>query len=194
MTNNNFNKNLPFPEKDLEYLHRAAEVVRNHEITLTQDKIFDLMKIRHRWPHGSVEVINQLSRSSDQFYDLDRFLIFDQWKKLYDLGFTSILCNVLDLTSELRELDEKLLMVKGSYTNANMYISNGTREHRVSFPLHTHDYHVVVKGLYGVTKWQIADKIVELHPGDVFMLPVETPHAVIDTPEPRLTLTLNVSG
>lgn len=190
---NNF-KQKPFPEQDLEYLKRAADIVKDHDVTITEEHLFDLMHIKHRWPKGSVEVINQLSRSSAQFYCEDKFLIFDQWKKLHDMGFTSILCNVLDLTSELRALDEKLLALKGSYTNANMYISNGTKEHRVSFPLHTHDYHVVVKGIYGSTLWQVGDKIVELKPGEVFMLPVETPHAVIETPEPRLTLTLNVSG
>lgn len=190
---NNF-KTLPFPEQDLDFLQRAADVVKEHNVTLSEDQLFDLMQIRHRWPKGSVEVINQSSRSSDRFYCEDRFLIFNEWKRLYDMGFTSILCNVLDLTKELRELDEKLLKVKGSYTNANLYISSGTRDHRVSFPLHTHDYHVVVKGIYGTTLWQVGDQIVKLHPGEVFMLPVETPHAVIETPEPRLTLTLNVSG
>ena len=185
---------LPFPEQDLDYLARIADVVKNHNVSLTEDKIFDLMKIKHRWPKGSVEVINQLARSSDRFYCSDNFLIFDEWKKLYDLGFTSILCNVLDLTQELRDLDEKMLAIKGSYTNANIYLSNGTNEHRVSFLLHKHDYHVVVKGIYGQSVWQIEDKIVTLNPGDVFMLPVDTPHAVVNTPHPRLTLTLNVSG
>ena len=185
---------LPFPEQDLGYLKRIADVVRTHEVNISEDRIFDLMQIRHRWPKGSVEVINQLARSSDRFYCSDNFLIFNEWKKLYDLGFTSILCNVLDLTKELRDLDEKMLAVKGSYTNANIYISAGTQEHRPSFPLHTHDYHVVVKGLYGQTVWQVEDKILTLNPGEVFMIPVETPHAVINSPSPRLTLTLNVSG
>lgn len=187
-------KILPFPEEDLDYVYRCVEVVKNQKIELTEDQVFDLLRIKHRWPKGSVEVINQAARSSDRFYCEDKFIIFDEWKKLYDLGFTSILCNVLDLTPQLRELDEKLLAVKGSYTNANMYFSSGTNEHRVSFPMHKHDYHVVVKGIYGVTKWQIVDRIFDLHPGEVVMLPVDTPHAVIDTPEPRLTLTINVSG
>ena len=187
-------KILPFPEQDMDYLQRCADVVKAHEINMTEEKLFDLMKIKHRWPKGSIEVINQAARSSDRFYDEDRFLIFSEWKKLYDMGFTSILCNVLDLTQELRDLDEKLLAVKGSYTNANFYFSNGTKEHRVSFPPHNHDYHVVAKGLYGTTTWQINGEIATMNAGDVFVLPVDTPHAVIDTPGPRLTLTINVSG
>lgn len=187
-------KFLPFPEQDMDFLQRAADVVRSHDINITDEQLFDLMQIKHRWPKGSVEVINQSARSSDRFYCEDRFLIFKEWKRLYDMGFTSILCNVLDLTRELRDLDEKLLEVKGSYTNANLYFSNGTKEHRVSFPQHKHDYHVVVKSIYGKTVWQVANKILTLNPGDVFILPVDTPHAVVDTPEPRLTLTINVSG
>ena len=187
-------KILPFPEQDMDFLQRTAEVVRSHNISITDEQLFDLMQIKHRWPKGSVEVINQAARSSDRFYCEDRFLIFKEWKRLYDMGFTSILCNVLDLTSELRELDEKLLAIKGSYTNANLYLSNGTEQHRVSFPQHKHDYHVIVKGIYGKTVWQVEDRLLTLNAGDVFVLPVDTPHAVVNTPEPRLTLTLNVSG
>jgi mannose-6-phosphate isomerase-like protein (cupin superfamily) len=185
---------LPFPEYDMEYLQRAANVVQAHDVSFTDEQLFDLMKIKHRWPKGSVEVINQAARTSDRFYCEDRFLIFNEWKKLYDLGFTSILCNVMDLTQQLRDLDEKLLAVKGSYTNANLYLSNGSKEHRVSFPQHKHDYHVVVKGIYGKTIWQIGEKVVTLNPGEIFVLPVDTPHAVVETPDPRLTLTINVSG
>ena len=51
----------------------------------------------------------------------------------------------MDLTSELRSLDDKLYEYKGSETNANMYLSAGTTKHRASFDPHNHDYHVIVK-------------------------------------------------
>ena len=187
-------KIIPYPEQDMEYLRSVASVIENHDITLTQDQLFELMKIKHRWPKSSIETINQAARTSDNFYDQEQFLVFEKWKRLYDLGFTSILCNVLDLTQELRDLNEKLLEVKGSDTNANFYISNGQGTHRVSFPPHTHDYHVVVKGIYGKTVWDINGKQATLNPGEIFVLPVNTPHSVINTPEPRLSLTINVSG
>lgn len=188
------NNEIIFPEQDFAYLETAADIVRNQSISLDEEKVFDLLKIKYRWPKGSVEVINQASRSSDKFYCEDKFIIFDEWKKLYDLGFTSILCNILDLTQELRDLREELFKIKGSETNANFYFSKGTTAHRVSFPPHTHDYHVVAKGIYGTTTWQINNEIIQVNPGEVIVLPIGTPHAVIDSPEARLSLTINMSG
>jgi mannose-6-phosphate isomerase-like protein (cupin superfamily) len=183
-------------EADTEYkfLEQAAEIIRNHNIILSEEILLNLLQIKYRWPKGSVEVINQMAVSSNRFYCEERFLIFNEWKKLYDLGFTSILCNILDLTPELRNLDEKLLGIKGSYTNANLYFSQGSKNHRVSFPIHDHDYHVIVKGIYGTTLWLIKGQQIKLEAGSVIILPAGTPHAVIESTEPRLTLTMNLSG
>ena len=188
------NNKIIFPEQDFAYLETAANVLRNQSIMLDEEKTLDLLKIKYRWPKGSVEVINQASRSSDKFYCEDKFIIFNEWKKLYDLGFTSILCNVLDLTQDLRDLHETLFEIKGSQTNANLYFSKGTSNHRVSFPPHTHDYHVIAKSIYGTTTWQINNEFVKVSPGEVIVLPINTPHAVIESPEPRLSLTINMSG
>ena len=176
------------------YLEGAADIIREHDITLDEDGILDLLQIKYRWPEPSLEVINQCQKKSNGFFDSRGFIYYERWKKLHDLGFTSLLSNVMDLTSELRELDAKLYEYKGSETNANLYLSAGTTTKRPSFDPHNHDYHVIVKPIYGTSTWIIDGQRKEADPSDVIIIPEGSMHSVIDNPEPRLSLTINVSG
>ena len=121
------------------YLETAAKIIGEHEINLTEEGMLDLLQIKYRWPEMAIEVINQCGNTSNGFFDSRKFLIYDRWKRLYDLGFTTLLNNVMDLTSELRSLDNKLFEYKGSETNANLYFTTGTKDKRPSFDPHHHD-------------------------------------------------------
>ena len=176
------------------YLEGAAQIIKEHEITLDEDGILDLLQIKYRWPEPALEVINQCQKKSNGFFDSRGYIYYDRWKRLYDLGFTSLLSNIMDLTSELRSLDDKLYDYKGSETNANIYLSAGTIKHRASFDPHNHDYHVIVKPIYGTCTWLINGKSQEVDPSDVLIIPAGTMHSVVENKEPRLSLTMNLSG
>ena len=176
------------------YLETAAKIIGEHEINLTEEGMLDLLQIKYRWPEMAIEVINQCGNTSNGFFDSRKFLIYDRWKRLYDLGFTTLLNNVMDLTSELRSLDNKLFEYKGSETNANLYFTTGTKDKRPSFDPHHHDYHVIVKPIYGTCLWKINDRIEEITPEGVLILPAGTEHSVCSSEEPRLSLAINMSG
>ena len=176
------------------YLETAAKIIGEHEINLTEEGMLDLLQIKYRWPEMAIEVINQCGNTSNGFFDSRKFLIYDRWKRLYDLGFTTLLNNVMDLTSELRSLDNKLFEYKGSETNANLYFTTGTKDKRPSFDPHHHDYHVIVKPIYGTCLWKINERIEEITPEGVLILPAGTEHSVCSSEEPRLSLTINMSG
>ena len=176
------------------YLEGAAQIIKEHEITLDEDGILDLLQIKYRWPEPALEVINQCQKKSDGFFDSRGYVYYERWKRLYDLGFTSLLSNIMDLTAELRSLDDKLYEYKGSETNANMYLSAGTTKHRASFDSHNHDYHVIVKPIYGTCTWLINGQSQEVDPSDVLIIPAGTMHSVVENKEPRLSLTMNLSG
>lgn len=100
----------------------------------------------------------------------------------------------MDLTSELRSLDDKLYEYKGSETNANLYFSSGTTIKRPSFDPHNHDYHVIVKPIYGSCVWEVNGEQYIADPDGVLILPSGTMHSVVENREPRLSLTINMSG
>ena len=179
---------------DETYLRSAEEIIKSHSINLTEEKMLDLLKIKRRWPMGSVETINACGRVSCNYFDINGHFNFLEWKKLYDFGFTSYINDVLDLTEELRSLDEDLIKFKGSATSANLYFSKGSTEHRVSFPPHNHDYHVIVKPIYGSCTWLIDNEVCYVTPDDLIILPCGTMHSVIESTEPRLSLTINLTG
>lgn len=176
------------------YLQEAADFIQSHEINLDQEGILDLLQIKYRWPEPSLEVINQCQKKSNGFFDSRGYIIYDRWKRLFDLGFTSLLSNVMDLTADLRSLDDKLFEYKGSETNANLYLSAGTVFNRASFDPHNHEYHVIVKPIYGTCTWSINGQKREVGPSDVLIIPEGTMHTVVASPEPRLSLTINMSG
>lgn len=176
------------------YLQDAADIIKEHEINLDEAKILDLLQMKYRWPEPSLEIINQCQKKSNGFFDARGYIYYDRWKRLYDLGFTSLLNNVMDLTSELRSLDDKLYEYKGSETNANMYLSTGTLKKRPSFDPHNHDYHVIVKPIYGSCTWVLNGQSQTADPSGVLIIPAGTMHAVVDNKEPRLSLTMNLSG
>jgi mannose-6-phosphate isomerase-like protein (cupin superfamily) len=51
-----------------------------------------------------------------------------------------------------------------------------------------------VKIVYGRSKWLLGNQELFVDKDDVLVIPKGMPHAVLDNPEPRLTLTLNVTG
>ena len=178
----------------MKYLETAASIIGDHEITLTEEGILDLLQIKYRFPEAALEVINQCGNTSNGFFDSRKFIIYDRWKRLYDLGFTTLLNNVMDLTAELRALDDKLFEFKGSETNANFYLSAGTKVKRPSFDPHHHDYDVIVKPIYGTCLWRINGQVEQVSPEGVLIIPAGTQHSVCSNEEPRLSLTINMSG
>ena len=182
-------------ESSLEKIH---QIVLDHEINLTEDDVLDFLKIRYRWPlqypwgQPSVEIISEFGMNTQgEFFTFDGKFLFDVWKQYYDAGFTTILSNILDLTPELRSLSDKLFHYTGSTINGNFYFSRGSSNHRVSFPPHTHPYNVIVKPIYGDSKWQLGTEVLE-NPKQSFIIPQETSHSVYECLGKKLSLTLNI--
>tara|TARA_B100000214_G_C23723790_1_gene515540 strand:- start:42 stop:656 length:615 start_codon:yes stop_codon:yes gene_type:complete len=184
----------PSPVDNKMHLRECAQIIDDHQIDIDEDRILDLLAIKYRWPEQSMNVLNQSGVVSTGFFDKNNYIIYDMWKDLYDYGFTTLLRNVLDLTSQLRELNKKLLPLRGSDTIANFYLSKGTDTRRPSYDPHSHDYHVVVKPIYGRSTWVINGEQQEAKPGSVVIVPAFSQHSVTVNAEPRLSLTLNLTG
>jgi len=179
---------------EFQELKKIEKIICDFKISLTEAEMLELLQIRYRWGHDTIEFINHAGMSSNLIFDVDKHLNFEKFMELYNLGFASILVNIMDLTKELRELNKKLFKVRGSHTYANLYFSKGTTAHRPSFDPHSHDYNVIAKSIYGSAKWKVGMSEFTLNPGETVLIPRGTQHAVLESTHPRLSLTLNVSG
>jgi|TARA_R100000005_G_C4909013_1_gene147568 hypothetical protein len=180
-------------------MQSICNIVARCPVNMTEEDMFDCLKIKRRFPINikgadwncpSLEVISQWGKLTHEVFDADGYLIFDEWKKYHDMGFSSIISHALDLTSELRYLDEELKKITGRPNYANLYFSRGSSDHAISFPHHNHNYEVVVKPIYGKYTWRINDEYME-NENKVIHLPKGTNHSVVDCPGPKLSLTLN---
>jgi len=179
-------------------LLNLTEKIKNFKIDLKEDDILNLLKIEKRWPvkypwgQDTISVINNLgTTSSDFLFDRNSYLNFDKWFELYNLGYTTIISHVLDLTKDLRELNNMLLQELGIKVHANFYFSKPGQ--KPSFDEHSHPYYVIVKQIYGETLWLINQKQINLKSQETLLIPINTKHSVIDKTEKKLSLTINLN-
>ena len=189
------------------------QIIDEFKIDIDEEDILNLLQIENRWPfkyfydvenqqipslspiYGKDTPIQVITTENNvefsKFYDRDGAFIFDEWKKYYDLGFVTMISNVLDLTPELRNLRKKLFEITGMNLIGNFYFSKHVSSYRSWLP-HSHHYSVIVKVIYGKTKWRISDDIFEYTENDTILIPKNTDHSVVECLSDRLTLTINL--
>ena len=178
------------------FYNNLSYKVKNTAIYISEQQVLDFLKIKHRWPlnypsgQPSVEIIsNNGDMRRVPFFDAFGYLDYDKWKHFYDLGYTTVVSNILDLNDQLRNLAFMLRDELGNDINGNFYFSKPGQ--KPSFDLHTHPYHVIVKQIYGESQWICGDKKLLLKPQETLWIPKKTPHAVLSKDNNKLSLTLN---
>jgi len=186
-------------EIDSKQLKSILKTLENIKIVLTEQDILNLLKIRRRWPKfyptfdsPSVEVINITGLKSTTFFSEDGYLDYDKWFEYYQLGYTTILSGVLDLTEDLRNFSKVLLKEIGFVPHSNFYFSRPGK--RASFPPHSHSYGVFVKQIYGNSDWVINGEKIKLSPQKTLAFPKNTLHEVISKKDKKLSLTMNIDS
>ena len=210
---NSYDKNVKEDSSDLDEILEIYSIIESYDINLTEENVLNFLQIENRWPYQyfkdtenprqgppsiygletPIQVIireNVVERNS--FYDRKGKFIFDEWKKYYDLGFTTMISDVLDLTPELRKLRSEIFNITGINVEGNFYLTNGGKKVQSSWLPHKHHYNVIVKMIYGDTKWKISDDILNYSKDDVILIPPETYHSVVECPNKRLSLTINL--
>jgi len=178
-------------------LKELEEIVKSINLNLTEEDIFNFLKISKRWPirypwgQHSVEILcNNEHLECMHFFNINSYLNFNEWKRFYDLGFTSIISNVLDLNEELRLLNKKLTENTGLEINGNFYFSKPGQ--RASFDSHHHEYDVIVKQIYGTAEWQVNNQFFTLSPSETCIIPKNVVHQVLNKNKNKLSLTINI--
>ena len=82
-----------------EYLNECGNVIANTPINIDEKKMLSLLQIKYRWQKDWVHVINHCGIINEDFFELNGgYINYDLWKRYYDLGFLTLMFNVLDLT------------------------------------------------------------------------------------------------
>ena len=179
-------------------LQNLNDIINAHKINLSEDNILELLKIQKRWPlkypwgQNTIQIISNVgSCESFFFFNADGYIDYQKWLKFYNLGYTTILSNILDLTDQLRDLNKKLTEASGLNFVGNFYFSKPGQT--PSFSKHHHDYNVIVKQIYGETEWIIDEKVFFLQANDTCIIPKNRYHQVISKQNKKLSLTLNLT-
>ena len=179
---------------------QLMKFIQNFKINITEDDMFNLLKIKRRWParththdQPTIEVISMYGQKHNYLNDDTGYLDFDKMKSFYDKGFTILMADVLDLTEELRELEKELIAKTGlGNIRGNFYFGNGKPGIHPSFDSHSHGYNVIQKQIYGTNYWNINDQQYEIHEQEIIMIPAKSMHEVYKSDGKRLSLTINL--
>jgi len=178
-------------------LKKLQDIVDSVTISLSEDDVFEFLKIRKRWPYRypwnqpSVEILsNNGNLQSNYIFDADSYLNYDKWKEMYNLGYTSVISNILDLNENLRILQKELFYATGLNVGANFYFSRPGQQ--PSFDAHKHPYDVIVKQIYGESTWSINNKSFLLQYQKSCIVPKNSVHQVLDKNVKKLSLTINI--
>tara|TARA_R100001126_G_scaffold1645_2_gene1652 strand:+ start:92 stop:649 length:558 start_codon:yes stop_codon:yes gene_type:complete len=182
-------------------LEKIRSTVESFNLNISEKEVLNHLKNTKRWPQSypwgqsSVEIINNIGTQSANFfkahvYTNQCYLDFDKWYRYYDLGYTTIISNVFDLNDGLRELSHKLTDMTGMLLNGNFYFSKPGQI--ASFNGHTHNYNVIVKQIYGESKWVVGDKDINLKPQKALIVPSMSVHKVVTKMNKKLSLTINI--
>ena len=179
---------------------QLMKFVQDFQINITEDDMFNLLKIKRRWPAahptckgGTIDVISMYGQKHNYINDTTGYLDFDKMKSFYDKGFTMVIADVFDLTEELRELEKELIARTGiGNIRGNFYFGNGKPGVHPSFELHSHGYNVIQKQIYGTNYWIVDEQEYEIHEQEIIFIPAQSMHEVYKSDGKRLALTINL--
>lgn len=172
------------------------DYIINKKVNLTEEDILEKLLDRRRWPklypwgQPSIEAINKDGTKHQNFFDEYEYLDSLECIKCYEEGYTLILSDVGELSKDLWLIQEHLNKVYNRYINCNLYFGNGKKS--VSFPKHQHEYPVIVKNIYGKSKWIIDQKEVILKDQECIWFDKFIDHQVVEINNAKLSLTYNI--
>jgi len=166
------------------------------KVDLTEKKVLERLLDRFRWPiqypwkQPTIEAINADGSKDQNFYDQDGYLNSEQCIQRYEEGYTLILSGIGGFCKDTWLIEKLLNNIYNTQINCNFYFGNGLKS--ISFKKHSHDYAVLVKNIYGCSKWIIDGKEVFLKEQDIIWFDKNISHEVVEISSAKLSMTCNI--
>lgn len=181
-----------------EEFKKILDEIYHHKISIDEQAILERLNDRHRWPKKYLQGLPSLERivredgfkSQDFFHPVDDYPMHGAVKKIYEQGYTLVISQAQWLFDDVSTITERLSNFFGYEIQANMYLSKGTKV--VSYPYHDHDYSVIIKGIFGKSKWVINDEEKILENQDVFFVDKFVKHRVKEIYDIKFSITFNL--
>ena len=178
--------------------NQFLNLLKNKQVTLTEEMLLERLLDRRRWPRQyisgqpSVEAILEDGTKTQNFFDSDLYLNSEECIRYYEEGYTLILSNIGGIFKDIWEIQQLLNYQFKTFINMNFYFGNGKKS--VSFDKHQHHYPVIVKNIYGKSKWIINEEEKVLENQDVIWFDKFINHQVVEINTPKLSLTCNIDA
>lgn len=175
---------------------RFLKTLENKKVNLTEDHVLERLLDRRRWPkqylngQPSVEAILENGNKHQDFFCEDGYLDSEKCIKCYEEGYTLILSNIGSFTKDTWIIQKLLNINFKTEINCNFYFGNGKKS--ISFPKHQHEYPVIVKNIYGKSKWIIDQKETLLSNQECIWFDKFVNHQVVEINSAKLSLTCNI--
>lgn len=184
---------------DKDELNNLLQFIYDMKINIEESAVIERVRDRYRWPRlyntGCTSIERIVNSNGDKLQDFfsqhDDFVIYEDFLRLYEEGYTFILSGVQYLFNDIATITEKMSTVFGIEINSNMYISKGGKS--VSFPYHKHDYSVIVKNVQGKSLWTMDGEEYILEKQNVFYIDKNKWHCVKQIIEPKISITFNLN-
>ena len=124
------------------------------------------------------------------FFLEDNYIDSNKCIKTYLDGYTLILSNIGGFCKDTWEIQTMINNYFKINVNCNFYFGNGKKS--VSFDKHNHDYSVLVKNIYGKSKWIINKEQVNLENQDCIWFNKDIDHQVTRIDNHKLSMTCNI--
>ncbi len=174
------------------------DYIINKKINLSEESVLEKLLDRKRWPKSyldgqpSIEAIKEDGTKHQNFFNEDSYLNSIDCIKCYEDGHTLILSSIEGLDKDIWLIQQYLnKKLKTDKINCNLYFGNGKKS--VSFPKHQHEYPVIVKNIYGKSKWIINEKEVILKDQECVWFDKFIDHQVVEIDNSKLSLTINLT-
>ena len=166
------------------------------QVNVSEKNVLERLLDRYRWPfmypwgQPSVEAILEDGSKHQKFFSKDGYLDSEECIKCYQEGYTLILSNIGCFSKDTWDIQDKLNKTFKTYINCNFYFGNGKKS--ISFDKHRHEYPVIVKNIYGSSKWIIDEKEVILKDQDCIFFNKDIDHQVVEINNAKLSMTCNI--
>lgn len=175
---------------------KLLEIIKNKKVSLTEEQVLERFLDRYRWPkkyswgQPSVEAILENGTKHQNFFSDDEYLDSEACIKCYEDGYTLIISNIGGFSKDVWTINQLLNYHFKVNVNCNFYFGNGKKS--ISFDKHNHDYPVIVKNIYGESKWIIDEKEVVLKNQECIWFDKFIDHQVIEIANAKLSMTCNI--